>query len=135
MPACWIYMCIYIYMCVCVCVCVYTHIYLCESESCSVVSDSLKSRDYTVHWILQARLLEWVAFPFSGDLPDPGIEPSSPSLQANSLPTELFCICICICVYIYIYIVYNKRLALFQIEANPTPLVRDLEERWFVVES
>ena len=39
------------------------------------------------------------------------------------------------CVCIYIYIVSNKRLALFQIEANPTPLARDLEERWFVVES
>ena len=27
-----------------------------------------------------------VAFPSSGDLPDPGIEPVSPSLQVNSLP-------------------------------------------------
>ena len=30
--------------------------------------------------ILQARILEWVAFPFSGDLPNPGIEPRSPIL-------------------------------------------------------
>ena len=29
------------------------------------------------------------AFPFSGDLPNPWIEPRSPALQANSLPTEL----------------------------------------------
>ena len=36
-----------------------------ESESCSVVSDSLLSMDYTVHGILQARILEWVAIPFS----------------------------------------------------------------------
>ena len=28
-------------------------------------------------------------FPSPGDLPDPGIEPSSPVLQADSLPTEL----------------------------------------------
>ena len=28
-------------------------------------------------------------FPFPGDLPDPGIEPRSPALQADSLPTEL----------------------------------------------
>ena len=28
-------------------------------------------------------------FPSSGDLPDPGIEPRSPALQADSLPTEL----------------------------------------------
>ena len=33
--------------------------------------------DYIVHGILQARLLRWVAFPFSGDLPNPGIEPWS----------------------------------------------------------
>ena len=36
-----------------------------ESESCSVVSDSCDPMDYTVHGILQARLLEWVAVPFS----------------------------------------------------------------------
>ena len=85
--------------------------------------------DYTVHGILQARILEWVAFPFSrgssqprdqtqvsntaggfftswatweaqghwsrwpipspADLPNPGIEPGSPALQMDSLPTEL----------------------------------------------
>ena len=28
-------------------------------------------------------------FPSPGDLPDPGIEPGSPALQADSLPTEL----------------------------------------------
>ena len=28
-------------------------------------------------------------FPSPGDLPDPGIEPMSPALQADSLPTEL----------------------------------------------
>ena len=78
--------------------------------------------DYTVHGILQARMLEWVAFPFSRDqtqvsliaggfftswatreaqeywsgqpipssvdLPEPGIEPVSPTLQADSLSTE-----------------------------------------------
>ena len=27
-------------------------------------------------------------FPFSGDLPDPGIEPRSPALQADTLPSE-----------------------------------------------
>ena len=36
-----------------------------ESESCSVLCDSLQARGYTVHGILQARILEWVAFPFS----------------------------------------------------------------------
>ena len=37
-----------------------------ESESRSVMSDSLRLHElYTVHGILQARILEWVAFPFS----------------------------------------------------------------------
>ena len=44
--------------------------------------------DYTVHGILQARILEWVAIPFSGDLPNPGIEPRSPILHMDSLPSE-----------------------------------------------
>ena len=43
----------------------------------------------SVHGILQARILEWVAISFSRGLPDPGIEPRSPALQAVSLPTEL----------------------------------------------
>ena len=30
----------------------------------------------SVHGILQARILEWVAMFSSGDLPDPGIEPA-----------------------------------------------------------
>ena len=44
--------------------------------------------DYTVHGLLQARILEWVAFPFSRDLPNPGIKPRSPILHADSLPAE-----------------------------------------------
>ena len=34
--------------------------------------------------VLQARILEWAPFPFPGDLPNPGIEPGSPVLQADS---------------------------------------------------
>ena len=34
-------------------------------------------------------MLEWVTYPFSRDLPDPGIEPESPALQVDSLPAEL----------------------------------------------
>ena len=44
--------------------------------------------DYREHGILQARILEWVAFPSPGDLPNPGIEPRSPALQADSSPAE-----------------------------------------------
>ena len=34
-------------------------------------------------------MLEWVAFPFSRDLPNPGIEPRSLPLQTDSLRAEL----------------------------------------------
>ena len=34
------------------------------------------------------RIPEWVAWPSSVDLPDPGIKPASPALQVDSLPTE-----------------------------------------------
>ena len=40
---------------------------------------------FSVHGILQARILGWVAFPSPGDLPDPDVEPKSPALQAYSL--------------------------------------------------
>ena len=36
-----------------------------KSESRSVVSNSLRPMDCIVYGILQARILEWVAFPFS----------------------------------------------------------------------
>ena len=39
--------------------------------------------DSSVHGILQARIPEWVAIPFSRDLPDPGIEPRSLALQVD----------------------------------------------------
>ena len=42
----------------------------------------------SVYGILQAQILEWVAISFSRDLPNPGTEPSSSTLQADSLPTE-----------------------------------------------
>ena len=46
--------------------------------------------DFSVHGILQARILEWVAISSSRDLPHPGIKPispMSPTLQVDSLPT------------------------------------------------
>ena len=45
--------------------------------------------DYSVHEILQARILKWVAVPSPGNLPDPGMAPGSPALQADTLPAEL----------------------------------------------
>ena len=50
--------------------------------------------DYTppgssVHGILQAQNWSGLPFPSPGDLPDPGIEPRFPALQADSLLTEV----------------------------------------------
>ena len=84
------------------------------AQSCLTLCDPM---DCIVHGILQAGIMEWVALSFSrgssqprdwtqisrtagrfwtgypipspGGLPDPGIEPGSPALQADSLPAEL----------------------------------------------
>ena len=76
-------------MCMCVhaYVCVHANLpqlcpTLCDIMACSPPGSS-------VHGILQARILEWVAMPPPADLPDPGIEPVSPAtpaLQVDSLP-------------------------------------------------
>ena len=42
----------------------------------------------SVHRILWARILEWAAILFPGDFSDPGMEPTSPVLQADPLPAE-----------------------------------------------
>ena len=42
----------------------------------------------SVHGIVQARILEWVAIPFSGDLPELGIKSGSPALQVDLLTSE-----------------------------------------------
>ena len=55
------------------------------AQSCPTVCEYM---DYTVCGIVQARILEWVTFPSPGDLPNPGIEPRSPTLQAHSLPAK-----------------------------------------------
>ena len=54
------------------------------AQSCLTFCDAMD----LVHGILQARILEWVSFPSPVYLPNPGIEPRSPTLQADSLPAE-----------------------------------------------
>ena len=68
---------------------------VCESESVSlsVMSNSLQFHDCSlpssyVHGILQARILEWVAIPFSRGTSQPRDRTQSPILQADSLPSE-----------------------------------------------
>ena len=51
----------------------------CEvAQSCPTLGDSMDCREY------------WSGLPSlsPGDLPDPGIEPGSPALQAEALPSE-----------------------------------------------
>ena len=54
----------------------------CDPTDCSLPGSA-------VYAILQARIMEWLAIPSPEDLPNPGIKPGSPALQADSLPAEL----------------------------------------------
>ena len=55
---------------------------LCNPTDCSLPG-------FSVHGILQARILEWLAMPFSRGSSKPEIVPWSPALQADTLPSEL----------------------------------------------
>ena len=71
----------FVKMCVCVLV-AQSCPTLCNPMGCSLPGSSVRG-------ILQVRILEWVAIPFSPEnLPNPGIKPESPALQADSLPSE-----------------------------------------------
>ena len=83
------------------CLCVYVGVWVCVcahilAQSYLILWDPM---DYSppgssVHGILQARILEWGAFPPPGDLPDPEIEPVSPVFCIGSLfTTSHLCTC------------------------------------------
>ena len=62
-------------------------------QSCPALCNPLDSSPPgpSVHGILQARILEWVAMPSSGDLPNPGTEPAplrSPALTGRFFTTS-----------------------------------------------
>ena len=54
---------------------------LCDPMDCSPPGSS-------IHVLLQARYWSGLPFPSPGDFPNPGIEPRSSALLADSLPTE-----------------------------------------------
>ena len=56
---------------------------LCVCVTCSVVSDCLQPME-----ISRQEYWSELPFPSPGDLPDPGIQPGSPTLQGDSLPSE-----------------------------------------------
>ena len=63
--------------------------YGCEKVKVAQVCPTLcDPMDYTVHGILQARILEWVPVPSPEHLLNPGIKPRSPTLWVDSLPVE-----------------------------------------------
>ena len=57
-----------------------SHVQLCDPMDCSPQS--------SVHWISQARVSESIAISSPGDLPNPGIKPTSPALAGGFLTTE-----------------------------------------------
>ena len=72
--------------------------YISVCVSYSVISDSLQPLGLyslpgsSVHRILQARILEWVAISFSRVSSQPRIEPGSHAFHADALPSELLVI-------------------------------------------
>ena len=69
------------YIIICCCFIAKLCLTLCDPVDCSLLGSS-------VHRILQARILEEFPCPSPRDLPNPGIKPRSPTLQADSLPSE-----------------------------------------------
>ena len=61
------------------------------AQSCLTLCDSMDCRlpGSSVHGILQARIVEWVAIPFFRGPFQTAIKPRSPALQADSFPAEL----------------------------------------------
>ena len=74
------------YIFICVCICMYINIYESKSEShfscptlCDIMDCSPRNSPGQKYWSGQ---------PSPGDLPNPGIKPRSPTLQADSLLAE-----------------------------------------------
>ena len=72
------YLCV---VCVCVCACALSHVQLCDPLDCCPPGSSVQGFPRQEDW-------SGLPFPSPGDLPYPGIEPGSPTLQADALPSE-----------------------------------------------
>ena len=57
---------------------------LCDPMDCSLPGSS-------VHGLFRQEYWSGLPFPSPGDLPNPGIEPGSPVLQTDALPSEPLC--------------------------------------------
>ena len=60
------------------------------TQSCPTLCDPMDWNlpGLSVHGISRQEYWSGLPFPSPGDLPDPGIEPRSPTLQADTLPSE-----------------------------------------------
>ena len=70
-------------------ICIYPHTVL-AAQSCPTLCDPVDCNlpGSSVHGIFQARIMSGLPFPSPGNLPNPGIKPVSPALQADSFPSE-----------------------------------------------
>ena len=100
-------------------------------ESHSVVSDFCHPMNCTVHGVLQARILEWVAFPFSRGSSQPrdqtqvciagGFSTSQATREAQTVHLKLVNMVICVCVYSTTILKIRKRKKTL---IQPTPGMR-----------
>ena len=60
------------------------------AQSCPTLCDPVDYSlpGFSIHGILQARIWSGLPFPSPGDLPNPEIEPGSPTLEADALTSE-----------------------------------------------
>ena len=85
------------------------------AQSCPTLCDPMH---YTVHGILQARILEWVAFLFTRGSSQPRDQTQVSCIAGNSLPAEpqgkfhnvCACVYICVCVYVVCVCVLGTQL-------------------------
>ena len=68
-----------------------THTWCLVTKLCLTLLQAVdcSPRGSSVHRIFQERILQWLPRPPPGDLPGPGIEPSSPALAGRFFPTDL----------------------------------------------
>ena len=91
-------------MCVYVCVCVFVHVHAQLLQSCSTVCDPMDCSPpgSSVHGILQARIPEWVAIPFSRGSSPPRDRTQVSCIAGGFFTTEPLgkpmCVCMCMCV-------------------------------------
>ena len=109
--------CVGVCVCVCVCVCVWS------CFSCIwlfVTLWTVSPPGSSAHGILQARILEWVPCPPPGDLPNPGIEPTSHTslaLAGGFFTTNTIweALCIIYLLSLLFYILYHNYCLLVKV--------------------